>query len=201
MKNQVMKEKAMTIDAKLLSFTAVAAIIGAGLATAAGVSAYGGGMMGFQGGLDAEKHEEMQSALESGDYTAWSEVAGTNMLSEERFNTMLERHTLNMERHEAMEEALEANSFEAWTEFIAESDDWGRGRLSEVVTEENFPKFVEMHEAIEAGEYEKAKEIRTELGLGIPMRDGSGQGFKNNSERGQRGQGMGNGGMHSRFGN
>lgn len=183
-------EKITTVDTKLISFTAVAAIIGAGLASAVGVSAFGGDMMGFGGGnFDPEEREALNSALESGDYNTWSEIASTqcaNAVTEDRFNEMVERHTENMERHDAVEDILAKNDFEAWSDFISESDDdWGRGRLSEVVTEENFPTFVAMHEAIEKGDVVRVQELRGQLGLETPLRDGTGFGNKGAQRRGQ----------------
>lgn len=176
-----------TIDARLISFTAVAAILGAGLAAGMGVSAYGG-LMELRGGpIDSEEREAVATALESGDFETWKEAVEahcTNDITEERFAEMRERHTKNAERHDAIEEAIEANDFKAWSKLSSEFD---RGRAFQVITEETFPTFVKMHNAMEAGDYEEADALREELGLTSP-RDGSG--FKGGMGKGN-GRGMG----------
>ncbi len=95
------------------------------------------------------------------------------------------------QRHEVMENAFEENDYNAWKEQTS-----GQGRVSDVVTEENFSRFAEAHKLGEAGETEKADEIRKELGLrtsdGERMREGYGKG--NGEGRGQgenRGQNKG----------
>ena len=176
-------KKITPLDARILGFTAVAAIIGAGLASAVGVSAFYD-TAGFRGQVDAETREAFNQALEDGDYEAWLEVASTECkqgLTEERFTAMSARHTEQVERREELEKILDENDFEAWSDFISESDDWGRGKISEVITEENFSTFVAMHEAIEAGDATRAKELREELGLEMNVH-GLGQGLGNKGQ-------------------
>lgn len=86
------------------------------------------------------------------------------------------------ERHEAMEQAFENNDYNAWKELMS-----GKGRVTQVVTEENFVRFVEAHELAEEGNLDGAKQIRQELGLGLGNRNGDGSG------QGQKGQGSGQG--------
>lgn len=82
-------------------------------------------------------------------------------------------------RHEAMQEALENKDYQAWKQEVD-----SRPRMTDFVTEENFDKFAEMHELMQAGDYEGAEAIRDELGL-PEMGPGKGMGgFK-------RGNGMG----------
>jgi len=90
------------------------------------------------------------------------------------------------ERHTAMLAAFENNDYQAWSELMA-----GKGRVTQVVTAENFARFAEAHRLAAAGDVEGAKLIRTELGLGLRNgagqngnQDGSGQG-------GNQGGGMG----------
>jgi len=125
-----------SVDSKFIGFSAVAFVLGAGLAMAVSASADTGVFTrwgGERAGCDPERRTAIEAALEAGDYDAWKELMG------------------------------------------------GKGRVSEVVTEENFTTFVAMHEAVENGDFEKAKELRKELGLGWRQQDG--QGF-------QRGMGM-----------
>ena len=108
----------------------------------------------FPGGFG---NEDVQAALESGDYDAWKEAMAAG-LTEERFNKSLERYEKRSEIKAAMEEG-----YDAWAEVISGHP---RGdKLLEVINEENFDRFVEMHDAIEAGDHETAKEIAKELGL------------------------------------
>jgi len=86
------------------------------------------------------------------------------------------------ERHEAMEQAFENNDYNAWKELMS-----GKGRVSQVVTEENFARFAEAHQLAQEGKLDEAKQIRQELGLGLGGRRGSGDG------QGLGGQNMGRG--------
>ena len=81
------------------------------------------------------------------------------------------------ERHEAMTQAFENNDYSAWAEQMQ-----GRGRVTQIINEENFARFAEAHRLALAGNTDEANQIRRELGLGL--RDGSGQGQ-------QKGTGMG----------
>ncbi len=72
------------------------------------------------------------------------------------------------ERHTAMEKAFETKDYTAWKNLM------GKGRVTQVVTQDNFAKFAEAHELSEAGKTQEAAAIRAELGLGL--RNGSGQG-------------------------
>lgn len=65
------------------------------------------------------------------------------------------------ERHEAMEKAFETNNYEAWKNLMG-----GKGRVTQVITKDNFAKFAEAHELAEKGDIAGAQKIRQELGLG-----------------------------------
>jgi len=85
------------------------------------------------------------------------------------------------ERHEAMEQAFEKKDYNAWVQLMQ-----GRGRMTSVVTEANFPKFAEAHELAEQGKYSEADAIRKELGLRVRNGEATQSHF---------GQGMGRGRM------
>lgn len=70
------------------------------------------------------------------------------------------------DRHEAMEEAFVNNDYNARLELM----DW-KWRVTQIINEDNFAQFVEAHNLAEAWNLKAAKEIRTELGLGL--KDGS----------------------------
>lgn len=90
----------------------------------------------------------------------------------------------SQERHESMTQAFENQDYQAWKELMQ-----GKGRVAEVVTEENFNRFAEAHRLVQEGKVEEARQIRQEMGLG--MRDGAGQG--RHGDKSGKGQGrMGN---------
>jgi hypothetical protein len=64
------------------------------------------------------------------------------------------------ERHEAMESIFESKDYDAWKEMME-----GRGRILEVINEENFSKLIEAHELAGEGKMDEARQIREELGL------------------------------------
>jgi len=75
------------------------------------------------------------------------------------------------ERHEAMIMAFESQDYQSWKEQMQ-----GRGRVTEVITEENFARFAEAHRLALEGKTDEANQIRAELGLGQGQRNGDGQG-------------------------
>jgi len=75
------------------------------------------------------------------------------------------------ERHVAMEEAFENGDYQTWTKLMADVP----GRVRQVITQENFAKFAQIHQLVESGRYEEAKALRAELGLGL--RNGAGRGM------------------------
>ncbi len=85
------------------------------------------------------------------------------------------------ERHEAMEKAFQDNDYDAWKDLMQ-----GKGRVSQVITQENFEQFAEARSLAKQGKQVEASAIRQELGLGIGQRQKAGSGF---------GQGMGHGRM------
>ena len=86
------------------------------------------------------------------------------------------------ERHSEIMEAMDGNDYEAWSKLME-----NRGRITEIVNEENFSKFVEIRKLDQEGEHEGANAIREELGLRI--QDGA---------RLERGKGMMNEGHGQR---
>jgi hypothetical protein len=86
----------------------------------------------------------------------------------------------NPERHEKITAAMDALDYSAWYELMTEN---GRHpRVVDVVTEANFPTFVQAHKAGVSRDLETAQALRLELGLN------NGQGRKDGSVgRGQKG--------------
>lgn len=80
-----------------------------------------------------------------------------------------------VERHDAMEKAFETGDYTAWKNLMA-----GKGRVTEVVTKENFATFAKAHELAESGKLEEAGVIRRSLGLGQMNGAGTGMGMGRN---------------------
>lgn len=59
----------------------------------------------------------------------------------------------------AVEEALENNDYASWSELMNDR------RMEDLINEENFSQFVEMHNLIKSGDFAAADEIRKSLGL------------------------------------
>lgn len=74
------------------------------------------------------------------------------------------------ERHEAMEKAFDNNDYDAWKNLMQ-----GKGRVTQVITKDNFAKFAQAHKLAEQGKTAEADAIRKDLGL--RMRDGRGMGY------------------------
>ena len=68
----------------------------------------------------------------------------------------------SVERHTAMLEAFKNKDYAAWKNLMQ-----NRGKVTQVVTEANFAKFVEAHDLALQGKTAEAQEIRQELGLGL----------------------------------
>jgi hypothetical protein len=83
------------------------------------------------------------------------------------------------ERHAAMERAFETKNYAAWKELMQ-----GRGRVTSVVTAENFARFAEAHALAEAGKYAEADAIRAELGLRTRAMQQAGAGYGRGFGRG-----------------
>lgn len=86
------------------------------------------------------------------------------------------------ERHSQMTEAFENKDYDAWKNLMS---DRGQSRVLEIITEENFDTFTQIHNLMLEGKIEEAQELRQELGLGQKngmgkrgngSRDGSGFG-------------------------
>lgn len=64
------------------------------------------------------------------------------------------------QRFERMQKAYENNDYSAWKEMMD-----GRGKITEIITEQNFSRFAEMHRLMLEKKFDEANKIREELGL------------------------------------
>ncbi|MCK4822735.1 hypothetical protein KA005_43630 [bacterium] len=102
-----------------------------------------------------------------------------NTISAYRGDPDVEGPNYTEERHQEMEQAFENGDYQAWSNLMQ-----GKGRVIQVVNEDNFAQFAEAHELAEEGKMDEARQIREELGLGLG--DGSGKGEMKGSGQGQR---------------
>lgn len=96
-------------------------------------------------------------------------------------NSSVKGPNYSPERHEAMEKAFEEGDYEAWSELME-----NRGRVTDVINEDNFGKFAEAHKLAEEGDYKGARQIKEELGLN----KGFGPGSFHDKGRGMKGPRM-----------
>ncbi|MFA5935077.1 MAG: hypothetical protein WC827_04285 [Candidatus Paceibacterota bacterium] len=74
----------------------------------------------------------------------------------------------SIERHTAMTKAFETGDYTAWKNLMQ-----NKGRVTEVITQDNFAKFAEAQKLSLQGKTTEAQKIREELGLGL--KNGSGR--------------------------
>ncbi len=102
-------------------------------------------------------------------------VLGGFLLSSEkalayRGDSSVQGPNYSEERHDAMTQAFESNDYNAWKELMQ-----GKGRVTQVINEQNFARFAEAHKLALEGRIDEAQAIREELGLGL--QNGSGRGM------------------------
>ncbi len=79
----------------------------------------------------------------------------------------------SVERHEAMTKAFANKDYNAWKKLVSSNN----GKVSQIINQSNFNKFVEAHNLALQGKVDEANMIRTELGLGLRNGSGMGQGM------------------------
>ncbi|MFZ2192615.1 MAG: hypothetical protein WAV31_00010 [Candidatus Moraniibacteriota bacterium] len=78
------------------------------------------------------------------------------------------------DRHVAIQDAVTKNDYNAWKNLKTEQMNARMNWMFSKITQDNFPKFAEVHNLMQQGKYDEANKIREELGL--PLRHGRGQG-------------------------
>lgn len=68
----------------------------------------------------------------------------------------------SIERHEAMIKAFNNKDYTAWKNLMQ-----GKGRVTQVINQDNFGKFAEAHQLALQGKTDEAQKLRQELGLGL----------------------------------
>lgn len=77
-----------------------------------------------------------------------------------RHEEMLANRESMSEQHQALLEAIENRDYEAWKSIID-----SRPKITDFVTADNFETFAQMHDYMQAGDFEQAKALREELGI------------------------------------
>lgn len=121
---------------------------------------------------------EVDADLTSSEITALEEAQDIREAAREEAQSVLEDAGIDDERmreihesmhgareaaHEAMRSAIEAEDYDAFLEAIADTP-----FADAITSEEDFEKFVEVHELRESGDHEGAEEIMSELGIERP---------------------------------
>lgn len=136
--------------------------------------------------LDIDLTDDQVSALEEAEEIRQTAFAEAKQVLEdagidgEKMREIHEAmHEARDERREAVHEALEADDYDAFMEAIAGSP------LADAITSEaDFETFQEAHELREAGDFEAAQELLSELG--IERGEGMGKGFGGPGHHGDR---------------
>ncbi|MBU0906738.1 MAG: hypothetical protein KKD18_01840 [Nanoarchaeota archaeon] len=170
-----MKKNVIPVFAAL----AIVALLGATM-----VAAYQGG---FMGGMTDEEHAAVQSAIQNNDYVAWKSAIEST-LTQENFQQIQTKYAQMQQNRAdmtvqktAIEAALNANDYNAWK--TAMTMNGQTPKILDYVDADNFSLYKQMYDVMKSGDFTKAQELRTELGLP----DGPGFGF----EMGHGGRGMG----------
>lgn len=82
------------------------------------------------------------------------------------------------ERHSAIREAMNSNDYETWSKLMA-----NRGRITQVINEENFAQFAKAHELAHNGDLEGADAIRQELKIRTGNGEKIGAGYHKRQDR------------------
>ena len=130
---------------------AVLALVVVSTAAVAGAYALGPGFA----------NEDTRKALSDRDYEAFiAALPDTrDVFTKERFEAMAEQFALM----ESVKQAIEAGDYQGWLQAQTELE---KSRsITAVITEENFPTFAAMHQAMKDGDFETARELAEELGL------------------------------------
>jgi hypothetical protein len=104
-----------------------------------------------------QKQDVLEEAIKNNDYETFQELT-TKDVSEGDFEEKVERYQSHLE----VEEAIENADYEAWIEATEKLPH--AGKMSEIVTQEDFDILVALHEAKEEGDFEDVKMLKEELG-------------------------------------
>ena len=101
-------------------------------------------------------------------------------------NTQARGPKVAPEIHEEIMDALNTGDYAAWVGVHESNDLLVRSEIANLITEENFDRFVEMHIAKQNGDMRTAKEIAEELGLERPIGKQFQKGMRQGPQDGSR---------------
>ena len=163
----------------------ILALVALGLVVStAAVSAYG------RMGMGSDQSEEMQAAIDAGDYSAWQSMK-QERITQENFDQIRARGQGRMQNQESREEiqaALEAGDYETWKSLVESLDRYPVD--VETFTEDDFNTLVEMHNARVAGDFETAQELADQIGFENQGMGGMNKGNAHMAQGQGRGQGF-----------
>lgn len=116
--------------------------------------------LGDYGKRMAHGSEAIKDALKDGDYDAYLnalEETDRGPMDEETFDERSARFQEMEEKRAEVTAAIESGDYETWLSVIEGSP--MKDRLTDVITEDNFDTFVELHEANTDGDYETSKNV------------------------------------------
>lgn len=108
--------------------------------------------------------------MAAGGLVLGSLILGTTVANAYRGDPNVQGPNYTTERHAIMTKVFETKDFN-----IFKAQMQGKGRVLEMVNEDNFPKLVKMHQLMVEGKTDEASVIRAELGLGQGQRAGNGR--------------------------
>lgn len=90
-------------------------------------------------------------------------TAGTFFTSADELEEGQKKSGYHLENRSAIQEAIQNADYDTWSNLIGDTKHGEK--ILEVITEENFEQFAEMHNLLKAGDKEGAKDLAEELGL------------------------------------
>ncbi|OIO19819.1 MAG: hypothetical protein CO029_03535 [Candidatus Magasanikbacteria bacterium CG_4_9_14_0_2_um_filter_41_10] len=131
---------------------------------------------GDRGGLQLTKEQRtaVNAALETGDYSAFVKAHGDNAtrITETQFNRMSLQHQEKETNRAAVDAAIDARDYSAFVKAAGT-----RTPFLDHINETNFAQFAEMHDLMQAGDWEGAKTIADELGIPADQQHGESGGM------------------------
>lgn len=146
-------------------FGVLAVLIGAIALTGAAAA-----FMGFHGQqfLDSDTQNQLKTAIENNDFDAFLKAQETAL--KQRFDLMVQKNQVQNQ----LNAAVQSGDFEQWKSVLEQNSTPLSERMLSQINEDNFPKLKELQNAVETGDFETARQIKSELGIGFGLR---GHGF------------------------
>jgi hypothetical protein len=139
-----------------------------------------------------DSNDSVRNAIENNDYDAYMAAIEAEFdefkeqMTKDKFEEIVnfqKNMTLNKESMqksmENIKDAIESDDYEAWAAAVNNTPE---RRLLDVITKDNFSTYLDMHKALESGNFSQAKELSDSLGLQTPNQGP--QHFENENDRG-----------------